>query len=162
MSLIHSQAWALDVYGFGTYWQKEDTDGSGGLGLGASIPILTEHLRADGRVYFFEDSDIRGDDKLELYPVEFGLQLHLMPAAPLDPYILGGASYTYADADRYDVDSDFGAYAGVGVDYKVFPFVKFFAEAIYKSVEVSAERGKIDESLDLSGVSANLGVKFHF
>ena len=53
-----SKSFAIDLYGFGSYWDQNDTDGTWGGGIGLSLPLFTEHLRLDGRVYLFEDNDI--------------------------------------------------------------------------------------------------------
>jgi hypothetical protein len=156
-------AFSLDLYAMGSYWEQEDTDdGTWGAGAGVSMPLLTEHLRLDGRAYFFENSDLDNDDELELLPVDFGLQIHFLPSATLDPYILGGASYVFADSDRIDVDDDFGAYAGAGLDWGWTSNFKIFGEAVYRSSELDADLGNLNGDLDISGITANAGVKVHF
>ena len=52
-----SNASAIDLYGYGSYWSKQDADGSWGAGVGLALPLFTEHLRLDGRAHFFSDSD---------------------------------------------------------------------------------------------------------
>ena len=49
-----SQAFAIDIYGFGSYWKKGDFDGTWGAGVGVSLPIITQHLRLDGRAHFLK------------------------------------------------------------------------------------------------------------
>ena len=93
-----SQAMAVDLYGFGSYWDKEDVDGTWGGGAGLSLGLFTDYLRLDGRAYFFENSDL-GTDELELLPFDVGVQVHLLPDGKLDPYFLGGVSYVYADSE---------------------------------------------------------------
>ncbi|MCK5071231.1 MAG: hypothetical protein KAR01_11835, partial [Desulfocapsa sp.] len=89
-----SQANAIDVYGFGSYWDKGDVDGTWGAGVGVSLPFILDNLRIDGRAHYFEDSDL-GNDSLKVIPIDLGLQVHILPDSPLDPYALGGISYNY-------------------------------------------------------------------
>ena len=151
---------ALDLYGFGSYWDKNDVEGSWGAGLGASLPLLIDFIRLDGRIYFFENSDLDTDDSLTLVPVDLGLQVHLFPDADIDPYGLAGISFLYADADKIDVDSTFGAYIGAGLDVKLgIPFFKLFGEALYRFSDIDTA---LRDNVDVSGFTANVGLKFTF
>jgi len=154
-----SPAMAIDLYGFGSYWDKGDADGKSGFGIGLSLPLLTEHLRLDGRVYFIENSTLGEDDDLTLIPIDLGVQLHLMPDASLNPYALCGLSFIYADADRTDVDSSFGSYLGGGLEWAPLPIIKLFGEAVYRFQELDGGRGG---DLDVSGMTGNVGVKIYF
>lgn len=157
--LAASPAMALDIYGFASYWDKGDADGKSGFGLGVGLPILTDHLRLDGRVYFIEDSTIDRNDELTMIPFDVGLQAHLMPGMAFDPYALAGISYIYADADRSDVDSSLGAYLGGGLQWAPFPIVTLFGELIYRFQELDGGRGS---EIDVSGMTGNVGVRFSF
>lgn len=150
---------ALDVYGFGSYWDKGDATGKWGLGLGAGLPVLTDVLRLDGRIAFYEDSHFDGHDDLTLMPIDLGLQVHILPDSALDPYGLAGVSFIYADADHSDVDSSFGTYLGGGIAWDPFSAVQFFGEVIYRFQELDGGRG---EHIDVSGFTGNVGVRFSF
>ncbi len=152
---------AVDLYGFGSYWDKQDVEGSWGAGLGVTMDLFfIDYLRLDGRVYFFENSDLDTDDSLTLLPIDLGLQVHLFPDADVDPYALAGVSYLYADADKIDVDSTFGAYVGAGVDLQLgIPFFKLFGEAIYRFSDIDTA---LRDNVDVSGFTANVGLKFNF
>lgn len=152
-------AQALDLYGFASYWDKGDADGKAGVGIGLGMPLLSEHLRLDGRTYFIEKSSLSRDDDLTMIPFDLGLQLHLLPHADLNPYGLAGVSYIYADADRSDVDSSFGAYLGGGIEWAPFSFLRLFGEGIYRFQELDGRRGS---DIDVSGLTGNVGVKFFF
>jgi len=154
-----SQAMAIDVYGFGSYWEKGDVDGSWGTGIGVSLPFIIDALRIDGRAHYFADSDYgRGD--ITVTPFDLGVQLHLMPDATFDPYVLGGVSYNYVDTKHINFDSTFGGYLGAGLDMELgTSFIKLFGEVIYRFSDLD----DVDEhSLDASGISGNIGLKFHF
>lgn len=157
-----SNALAIDLYGFGSYWDKKDVEGSWGAGLGLSLPLVTEYLRLDGKAYYFGDSDLeRGKGSVKTIPFDLGLQVHILPSGQVDPYILGGVSYVYVDAsDWYNINSGFGGYIGAGLDVELgSSFVKLFGEALYRFARVD---GSFDKDIDLSGFTGNIGVKIHF
>ncbi len=157
-----SHASAIDLYGFGSYWDKKDIDGDWGGGIGLSLPLFTEHLRLDGRAYFFDDSDVgRGNGDMQLIPFDLGLQAHILPSGPVDPYVLGGVSYLYVDnSNRSGTDSEFSGYVGVGLDVELGTSIfKLFGEALYRFAEVDGAR---DDKIDVSGFTGNIGVKLHF
>ena len=158
--LLAVPARAIDLYGFASYWDKKDTEGTWGGGLGLSLPLLTDRLRLDGRIYGFADSDLPGDDQLSLNALDLGLQLHLTPGSTLDPYLLGGGSWIMADGDRISVDSGFGGYLGAGIEWAPgLPLLRIFAEGLYRFSEIDRDHG---EDIDVSGMTGNVGVKIHF
>lgn len=161
--LFSSQAFAIDLYGFGSYWEKKDVDGSWGAGIGLSLPIITDHLRLDGRVYYFEDTDAKRDfGSVQMTPIDFGLQVHILPSSAFDPYVLGGVSYIYVDDDtRFsNLDSNLGGYLGAGLDIDLgSSFIKLFGEAMYRFAKID---GSFDRDIDASGFTTNIGLKLHF
>ena len=154
-----SPAMAIDLYGFASYWDKGDADGKMGIGFGVSHSVFSEHLRLDGRIHFVEKSDLGGGDDLTMVPVDLGAQLHLSPGAPLNPYALGGISCIYADADRTDIDSSFGAYLGGGLEWAPFSMLSVFGELVYRFHELDGGR---HGDLDVSGVAGNVGLRIGF
>lgn len=158
-SCCSSQALAVDVYGFGSYWDKGSFDGSGGAGIGVSLPFIVDALRIDGRAHYFADSDYgRGD--ITVTPFDLGVQLHMMPESTFDPYVLGGISYNYIDSKHISIDSTFGGYLGAGLDLELgTSLFKIFGEVMYRFSDIENIDG---HNLDASGMSANVGLKFHF
>lgn len=157
--LAGSPAKSMDLYGFGSYWDKGDADGKAGVGIGLGTPFLSEHLHLDGRIHFIEKSELAPGDKLTLIPIDLGAQGHLMPGSALDPYVLAGLSFIYADAERTDVDSSFGTYLGGGVEWTPLPIVRLFGEAVYRFQELDGGRGG---DVDVSGLTGNVGVRVSF
>jgi hypothetical protein len=160
--LTTAQALAIDLYGFGSYWDKKDVDGDWGVGVGLSLPLFTEHLRLDGRAHYFGDSDTGfGGSSAKLLPFDLGLQVHILPSGQVDPYLLGGVSYVYVDdSDGFDINSEFGGYLGAGLDIELgSSLVKLFGEAIYRFAEVD---GILSDSIDVGGFTGNVGIKLHF
>lgn len=158
LALKPIDACALDLYGFASHWEMDDADGTWGVGGGVAIPLLADFLRLDARGYYFEGSDIRGNDSIDVVPLDLGLQVHILPNEFLDPYILGGVSYVYIDADRYDFDEEFGAYAGGGLQLNLFSSLSIFSEVIYRDLQVDSDSFGSDE-LSLDGVTVNTGLK---
>ncbi|MBT8355017.1 MAG: outer membrane beta-barrel protein [Desulfofustis sp.] len=157
-----SNASAIDLYGYGSYWGKQDVDGSWGAGVGLAIPLFTEHLRLDGRATFFSDSDAGSVYRdVTLIPLDLGLQVHILPYGDLDPYLLGGVSFIYVDnSSEIDLDTKTSGYIGVGLDVSLgTSLVKLFGEAIYRFTELESV---LDESIDVGGFTGNVGVKIHF
>ena len=157
-----STASAIDLYGYGSYWSKQDADGSWGAGVGLAIPLFTEHVRLDGRAHFFSDSDAGIIyENVTMIPFDLGLQVHLLPSGRIDPYLLGGASYLYVDnSSEVDLDSRFSGYIGAGIDLPLgTSLVKIFGEALYRFAELD---GILGENIDVGGFTGNVGIKFHF
>ena len=155
-----SNALAVDLYGFGSYWDHADLDGVWGGGVGLSIPLFTEYVRLDGRAYFFEKVDLERGDDLAILPLDLGLQVHILPNKTVDPYFLGGVSYVYVDTDVIDLDSDIGGYVGAGLDWSIgTSMFKIFGEVLYRFATIDRNFG---EDIDVSGFTGNVGVKLHF
>lgn len=157
-----SQVLAIDIYGFASYWDKEDADGTLGLGIGVSLPIFVDYLRLDGRAHYFEDSDVdQGGGSVTMNPFDLGLQVHFFPSNPVDLYLLGGVSYVYVDSPEWsDIESDLGAYIGAGLDVELGSSIfKLFGEALYRYTELD---GALDNETDVSGFTINAGIKLHF
>ena len=153
------QAFAIDLYGFGSYWDKGDIDGTWGVGIGLSLPIIIDNIRLDGRAHYFADSDY-GRGKIEVTPFDLGVQLHLMPNGGFDPYLLGGVSYNYVDSKHFNFDSKFGGYLGAGLDMELgTSLFKLFGEILYRFSDIENVSGS---DLDVSGITANVGLKIHF
>lgn len=156
-----SQALAVDVYGFGSYWEKDDVDGTWGSGVGVSLPIIIDNIRLDARAHYFESSEIeKENDTVRVIPVDLGAQVHLLPDGAFDPYVLGGISYNYIETEHVDWDSKFGSYLGAGLDLELgSPYLKLFGEVLYR---FSDTENIDDKDFDAaSGVTANIGLKIH-
>lgn len=157
--LAGAPAGAVDLYGFGSYWDKGDVEGRWGYGIGLSAPLFFEQIKLDGRVTLYDDSPLGRHDDLTLIPFDLGLQALLFPSATLAPYALAGFSFLYADADRTDVDSSFGGYLGGGLEWSPISFISLHGEVVYRLQEVDRGHG---DNIDVSGITGNLGIKLSF
>jgi len=154
-----SAAMAFDLFGFGSYWDKQDLDGTWGGGLGLGIPLFSDYFMLEGRAYFFENSDF-GTDELKMVPFDVGLQIHVLPGERVDPYILGGVSYVWVDEDKIEVDSNASGYVGAGLDVELGDSnFLLFGEALYRFNELETE---FEEDIDVSGFTGNVGLKVRF
>ena len=153
-----TQAQALEVYGFGSYWNRQNLGDAGGGGIGINIPVIIDPIRLDGRVYYFENGDFH-NDKVDIIPVDLGLQIHIIPKARLDPYALGGISYNFVNSDKLDLDSGFGGYLGAGLNIRLDSSNMFsiFVEGLYRYSDINGDTDWGD--LDASGFTANVGLK---
>jgi|GEM_PF-743444 len=158
-----SQAFALNIYGFGSYWEMDELDGTMGAGVGVNFPFILERLLIDGRAHYFEDSEIThagSGDTVKVIPFDLGLQFHILPDAPFDPYVMAGISYNYVETEHVDLDSTFGGYLGGGVDISMgVPLFKIFGEFLYRYADID---NVSDGNYDTSGFTGNIGLKFHF
>ena len=156
-----SSAYAVDFFVYGSYWDKEDADGSVGGGLGIAVPLFTEYLLLEAKGNVFSDSDT-GEiyESVTMIPFDVGLQLHFLPDGKADPYILGGVTYLYVDvSDDADLDNNVSGYVGAGIDIPLGGSVfEFFGEALYRFAELD---GIADENYDVGGFTGNLGIKIH-
>ncbi|NBW41836.1 porin family protein [bacterium] len=150
----------LDLYIMGSMWEPSDTERTFGYGAGVSLPMITDYLRLDGRVYFFEENDQDNDESFELIPVDLGLQIHLEPDNDFNPYLLAGISYMLVDGEQVDIDDDFGGYFGAGLEYGLNKTFRLFGEAQYRIAELGSERTLFDD-VNVSGFAANFGFKIH-
>ena len=138
-------------------------DGAWGGHLGLALPLFTEMLRLDGRVYYYESFNYEdGDGDLEIVPVDLGLQLHILPNGKLDPYLQAGVTYTFADGKDNDIsiDDGFGGYIGVGLDWALMKILKPYAEFNYRFQEMDTNIDQLEANL--TGWTGNVGLKLHF
>jgi hypothetical protein len=165
-------AMAGDFGLFGSYWDTDalgETAG-GGIKLGFGDAALRFELRGS---YFPDLSEDLGDlieegtgeTEVEAIVPEAGVTFNFTPQSAAQFYLGAGLSYYLLDINDFELDDEVGYYGVAG-------FIlggdsggpAFFAEALYRSVEGTVTDGSLEEEvdLDLSGLSANLGVLFRF
>lgn len=177
--LLHAPAAsAQDLSVFGSYWETDDLEstGGGGVKLGFGDGLLGMELRA---TYYpdltesFEtllDEEGLGDRELEIeaIPVDLGITL-----GTGNVYASGGVTWFLLDSNVLEVDDEVGLYVGGGFELGRGNF-GFFAEALYRQVEgtVNGELEDVgspgdledlivdDVELDLGGLVVNAGMVF--
>ncbi|MEM7050704.1 MAG: outer membrane beta-barrel protein [Acidobacteriota bacterium] len=178
-ALWASPAQAGNVALYGSYWDTEDTGEN--IGGGARLGLMSVgSLEFEARVSFYEEAtddlfdrildgeDPRTGNGIQVTPVELGVRFNLGRPIGFRPYIGAGASYYVLDADTGDVDDEGGYYGLFGFELGDQSGLRFFAEAMYRTVEATVEFDRddfpditIDEDqfdIDLGGVAINAGV----
>jgi hypothetical protein len=167
---------------YGSYWDTEDLEATGGVGAKFSFG---DRLGFEARVAYFPDLSEDLDDLLdtdqellpdidvEAIPLDVGLNYRFTPDRPVDFFVAGGVSYYRLELDiegfnDVDLDDEVGYYAGAGIEAGgADGGVGFYAEALYRNIEGTVEGDDLDEiedevDLDLGGWSANAGLVFRF
>lgn len=172
---------ALGGQGFGVsaaYWDTKDEDYGYGLNLKYQHSLGTlSNLFGEVRVSYFTGFDKYDDDfDLKVMPVEAGL-IYAIASDPLVVYAGGGLGYYIYDLDYGDceVDNEFGYYGVAGATVGIARNVDFFAEIKYTHTEISGSGETTITQIgnviiissygvdsDLSGIGANLGVKWNW
>jgi hypothetical protein len=156
---------AIDVGAMGSYWTLEDSDNGGTWGVGGkvSIPLFTEYLKPQIRAYWFPDVDDKFDGKVDIIPVDIGPVISFNPDGEINPYITGGTGYVFISGEEEDIDDDYGYYAGGGVELKALGPVEFFAEVLYRFLELDAnDRWSDEDEVEMNGLTVNVGLQLDF
>jgi hypothetical protein len=160
---VAAPAAALDLAVTGAYWKAADSDeeawGSGGK---IGVPLLSDHLRLEARASWLGTEAGGEFDHVELIPVDLGGSVHFRPKGRLDPYLVGGASYVFADSDRGELDDDWGAYAGVGLDLRLGGPLYLTTEALFRFVQLPTQNGSSSDEWDANGLAVNAGLLMRF
>ncbi|MEZ5330889.1 MAG: hypothetical protein R2991_02290 [Thermoanaerobaculia bacterium] len=157
---------------YGSYW---DTDALGETaGGGLKYAFGDAGLRFELRGSYFPDltedfgqliDDGTGDAEVEAVVPEAGITYNFAPESNTQFYVGGGLSYYLLDINEFDIDDEVGYYGLAGIVLGgAGDGPAFFAEAMYRSVEGTVTDDALEEDvdLDLSGLSANVGVLFRF
>jgi hypothetical protein len=162
-----------------TYWETEDVDSAGGLGVNAAWPmghVLDFELKAS---YYEElknqplEQVLDGDDPFSsgvtAIPLEAGLRFNLARDAEVwNPYVGAGGTYYALDSDFGNLEDEAGFYASLGSSFGNGVGAEFFAEVAHRWVEATVtDLEPLDEEdnfegdrvdLNLDGFVANMGV----
>lgn len=179
-ALLAMPAEGSDLVVFGSYWDTSDMGNTAGAGVKFSLgdgPLAFEvrgtyfpDLQEDFRdVIDPGNPDIPNKFEVSGIPIDLGVNWNFAKGEPVNFFLAGGGTYYMLDTNVFEIDDEFGFYAGTGLEVGSGS-MSFYAEALYRSVEGSI-RGElegndfvIDEAvdLDLSGITINAGVSFHF
>ena len=165
-------AMAGDFGLYGSYW---DTDALGETaGGGVKYALGDAGLRFEIRASYFPDltedfgqlvENGTGEAEVEALVPEAGITYNFAPGSNAQFYLGGGLSYYLLDINERDLDDEVGYYGLAGLILGgAGTGPAFFVEALYRSVEGTITDDSLVEEvdLDLSGLSANLGVLFRF
>jgi hypothetical protein len=172
---------------FGSFWDTDEADNTGGGGIAFALPIggnwgldlrgsYHEELAPEPFEAIFDDDDpVFQEVGLSVIPLEAGLRYNFTPGNRTNFYIGGGGSYHVLDSDFGDVSDEVGGYALLGMDFGNPDGISFFVEGIYRFVEAHVDFDPEDLEdiddisglengvpVDLNGVGLNLGMSFRF
>lgn len=153
----------------GIFDPNDDGDGlrgyeSGGnfdVGFGSRVsPLFAVEATLGG--YAAEN----GPDEAAVVPLTIGGRL-IIPHPFIEPYLGGGIGMYFSSLDEPsstidDTSTDFGGYLSVGADFWLNQRVALNFEGKYHWVEPSFDLGGSDVDVDMSGWTANLGVRISF
>lgn len=166
-------AWAGGVgVGIGT-WDTESASSDEGFAFRLGID-MGQHVDLEVRASFFDELAQVGSValfRLEATPVDVGLAWHFNEGGKARPYLGGGGSFVYTDAQFEggvalqgggpEVDDEFGYYAVAGVDVAAGDRLGFYAEALYRGAKANVTGnafGFNDFEIDFAGVGGALGL----
>jgi hypothetical protein len=176
-----AQAGSVTIYP--SWWQTEEADEVGGLGLRTEWNMSEfwafelgaqyyEELTSDPIEFALEGESpgIFEDDSISAIPVELGLRFDFGQTEGWDPYVSAGGAYFVLDSDFGNLDDEFGYFASLGSGFGDQRGADFFAEVQHRWVDGTIEDIDFgddidtsdDVSLDLQGWVVNMGVKFNF
>lgn len=179
-ALLAMPAEGSDLVVFGSYWDTSDMGNTAGAGVKFSLGSGPLAFEVRGTYYPDLQEDFRDviDPGNELIPIKFevqgipidlGVNWNFARGEPINFFLAGGGTYFMLDTNAFEIDDEFGFYAGTGLEVGSGS-MSFYAEALYRSVEGSI-RGELEGSdfvlddafdIDLSGITINAGVSLHF
>lgn len=156
-----SGAWArgsgVELGVFGSYLDADDY--GDGVGGGVKLELQpADWLAVDARGSYiaFDNPDI------DIYPLELALLLNIPLADErIVPYVGVGAGYYFLDADRFDLDDEFGYFPLVGLEIGAYN-LSFLIEARWLFLESDVDRLVGEDELTLDGIGINAGLLFRF
>ncbi len=173
MLLLAPLAHAGDISLFGSGWDMGDADtvyGGGFRLTGWEGPWAADFTIAwmDDSTYYWNGWGYYYTENVQVTPLELGLRYMLQENRSFRPYLGGGFGYYLTDSDYADVDDSWGGYILGGFNIGDPQSFDFFAELVYRWVDVDAKWHNPDNdetgkwSVDLAGLAFNLGVVIHF
>jgi len=172
--LAAAQTLSQQAGAYASWLNADDLDDGFGVGLKYSLmvqdvaPALPKlgvgfDVRAGWLTFDGDDNDYGVD--VDMFPIELTALVSYEVMDGAKPYAGLGVGYYFFDADSrwYDVDDEFGVYALLGWDQKVYEGLSVFAEAKYLWLEPDIKGpGRSKADLDVGGFGVNLGVCFNW
>jgi hypothetical protein len=159
LAVAPSYAGSFGVYG--SYWDGSDPGSTYGAGARVGFDFAKWlELEFHGTYYAdFSDDDSGVDIDLTALPVDGGLRINFLPKSKFNVYAGGGVTYYFMDTSLGSIDNEFTYYGEGGIEFGGDK-TKFFAEALWRSLDTSINDSTGDTDVDFSGISLNVGVNW--
>lgn len=143
---------------YGSYWDSSDVEETYGGGVRVGFNFL-KWLELEFHGTYYDDFE---EDVVEVsaIPIDGGLRFNFLADRKVNPFIGAGVTYYLMDANEFEIDDEFGYYAQAGLEFG--GNTKFFAEAMWRILEATADDGITDEEVDFDGFGVNLGVNWRW
>ena len=145
---------------YGSYWDGNDPGSTYGGGVRIGFDFLKwMELEFHGTYYSDFSQDISSQDfSLTALPVDGGLRFNLLPKSKVNVYVGGGVTYYFMDTNLGSLDNEFTYYGEGGLEFG--GKTKFFAEALWRSLDTTVNQSTGDTDVDFSGISVNAGINW--
>lgn len=181
-ALFAGSASAGSIAIYPTWWNTNDADAVGGLGVNFAWPIGKSAVDIEARLSYYEeltneplDDFFSGNSPLatglKVLPLEVGARFNFArDSAFWHPWLGAGAAYFSLDSDSGNIDDELGFYATFGSTFGDGKGADFYTDLSYRFVqgEVSdfgdLNGDGLDDSfdVDLGGPVVNVGVVWHW
>lgn len=165
--LLATPAWAGGEFSlFGAYEQVTSNDYS--IGGGGRVSLNLQRLSFDFTATYLAQKgsvEMLGGalDKVKVFPIDLGIRYRFSPGSEFRPYFGVGLSYVLTELEFGDADDEVGFYASLGFVGLADRKTRWYAEVLYRWVEMEADfgvQGKVDENVGGFGVTAGLTFGF--
>jgi len=146
---------AGDFSVYGSYTKFEDAESCYGFGMKAGLPIGTPIIELEPRGGYYRNIAAQDVPRVELIPLELGLSVNAFPDGSVNPFLSAGGGYYFLEAERGDIDDNWGFYVGGGAEVKVVEAVVFTAELLYRNI---GEVHYSEKHIEPDSVAVNLGL----
>lgn len=175
-AVLAAPAFAGGVGVYGAYWDTDDAGDEAGVGAKFAVSLTPEiELELRG-TYYKEFATVAAGDEVEIraYPIDLGLVYRFRLAdGRVTPYLGGGGTYyTLSDDLPEDTNNrgyendEFGYFGELGLDIGLPNRSSVFIEALYRTGKARLDGdglfGLVRQELNLSGVTAHLGLRLNW
>lgn len=151
-------AWAGSFGFYGSYWNSDQADNSGGGGGRVGFTFV-KFLELDFRGTYYPSftTDVMGQAvEVKAKPVDGGLRLNFLPSGPVNPYVGAGVTYYFLSTDTGAIDNKTGIYGLAGLELGG-ESKRFFVEALWRKLDTNISLAAFDRDTQFDGITGNVG-----
>jgi hypothetical protein len=163
MLLVSAPARAGSFGLYGSYWNSDqaDTSGGGGARIGFDFTRVIE-LEFHGTYFSNFTTDVNGQSvDVKATPVDGGLRFNLLPTSPVIPFVGAGVTYYFLDATQGTIDNKTGIYAQAGLEVGKRN-THFLIEALWRKMEATLSFASFDQNTQFDGLAGNVGIDWRW